>query len=408
VRKSIAAQRRLNGIRPSFRSSQLAVIMPLHQNNQFGWEGPENDNSIASQNNSHLFGGGPQPDVDYSDLSNASYRVPNMGHNVMPSPNNDCLHTSGGAAGTSPLIGSKTSTENLGERRSRPISPMSFPAFLQREKRLYGDQYDSGASGGVPAGNSGPACLDNSFQEIDCAGVMGSTPRVAGTCGCPTKSDIYTPWISPPSLLLLTLSIYSTAFSGVYLFTAIVQPKWGQRISSGHASLGTISTLVAFFAKTIELSFVAVFIGFLGQVISRRSLVKTSRGVTISEICMRSWVLQPGFMIAHWETVKYAGLTFLGILSLVTTVSAMLYTTASDALVSPKLKYGSWEDRVMQGLVQTSYANSTFVSMNCKTPITTYQDSEFSASTCLQIESAGQGKQYSSLRLFQYRWTVYA
>jgi hypothetical protein len=102
--------------------------------------------------------------------------------------------------------------------------------------------------------------------------------------------------------------------------------------------------------------------------------VKSSRGVTISEFCMRSWVVQPGFMITHWKSVRHASWTILGVLSLVTTASAMLYTTASDALVSPKLKFSGWENRALQGFVQTTYANSSFVSANCKTSITTNQD----------------------------------
>lgn len=47
---------------------------------------------------------------------------------------------------------------------------------------------------------------------------------------------------------------------------------------------------------------------------------------------MRSWVMQPGTMITHCESVKYAGTTFLGAIALIAALMAMLYTTASDAL----------------------------------------------------------------------------
>jgi hypothetical protein len=47
---------------------------------------------------------------------------------------------------------------------------------------------------------------------------------------------------------------------------------------------------------------------------------------------MRSWIMQPGTLITHWEAVKYAGLTSLGGIALTTAVMATLYTTAADAL----------------------------------------------------------------------------
>jgi hypothetical protein len=37
-------------------------------------------------------------------------------------------------------------------------------------------------------------------------------------------------------------------------------------------------------------------------------------------------------MITHWESVRFAAWSFLGMIALTTTFVAMLYTTASDAL----------------------------------------------------------------------------
>lgn len=144
------------------------------------------------------------------------------------------------------------------------------------------------------------------------------------------------------------LSIYSTIFSGIWLVLAMAQPRYGRTIhSGGKFSPSTASTLFALFAKTIELSFVTVFVTFLGQVISRRSLVKSSRGVTITELTMRTWVIQPGFIITHFQNLQHAGLTLLGVITLTAAVVATFYTTASDALVSPHLKYGKWENKLM-------------------------------------------------------------
>jgi hypothetical protein len=208
---------------------------------------------------------------------------------------------------------------------------------------------------------------------------------------CATRHDIESGRGSWLSVALLILSFYSTSMSILWLVTASVQPRWGRSIYSGGAiSPSTASLLTALFAKTIELSFVTVFVGFLGQALSRRSIDKYSKGITIAEMSMRTWVIQPGFMLTHWPTLRYVGWSFLGALSFIAAVGAMLYTTASDALVSPKLKYGDWTNIQMQGLVRTSYANPDFISENCQTPITTVEDPDNAGLTCLAIENAGQ------------------
>ena len=75
-----------------------------------------------------------------------------------------------------------------------------------------------------------------------------------------------------------------------------------------------------------------VFVAFLGQTLSRRALFKKSPGISIAEMSFGSWVVQPGTMITHWQTVRHAGGTFLGIVALTATAMAIFYTTASDAL----------------------------------------------------------------------------
>ena len=42
-------------------------------------------------------------------------------------------------------------------------------------------------------------------------------------------------------------------------------------------------------------------------------------------------------MITHWETVRSTAFTFLGVVSLIATVVAMLYITAAEAL-------GRWQN----------------------------------------------------------------
>jgi hypothetical protein len=91
----------------------------------------------------------------------------------------------------------------------------------------------------------------------------------------------------------------------------------------------------------------------------------------------------------HPESAKYAGLSVLGILSLVSAILATLYSSASTALVQPTLRQGSWRPTVMTGRVKTDIANVTYVKGLCSTPIRT--DPTEGGSTCLQIEHAGQG-----------------
>ena len=145
------------------------------------------------------------------------------------------------------------------------------------------------------------------------------------------------------SITILLLSIYSTVFSGIWLGLAIAKPRYGRRISaSSNLPPSNASVLFAAFAKSIELSFVTVFVALLGQVLSRRAFRTKSKGITIAEMSMRSWVMQPGTMITRWETIRFAGLTLIGAMALLAAVMAMLYTTASDALGMNRLVYKLW------------------------------------------------------------------
>jgi hypothetical protein len=213
--------------------------------------------------------------------------------------------------------------------------------------------------------------------------------------GCPAHHDIHSRRYSWLSISIVALSIYSTIWSGIWLVLAIAQPRYGRLIhSGGKLSPSTASIIFALLAKTIELSFVTVFITFLGQVLSRRSLIKSSRGVTIAEMTMRTWVIQPGFMITHFQNLQHAGLTFLGLISLTAALISMFYTTASDAIVSPQLRFGKTQNLLMYGVVNTSYANPEYISQNCLTPITPLVDPDNSGATCLSYEHAGQCKSH--------------
>ena len=133
---------------------------------------------------------------------------------------------------------------------------------------------------------------------------------------------------------VLIICLFSCVFSGVFVVLALKGPRYGKRITSqGSFKPADAILLTTIMAKAIELSFVTSFVAFLGQVLSRRAFMKDhGRGVTLSELSMWRWVVQPGTLITHWETAKYAGLSLLGILSLLSAVLATLYSSAATAL----------------------------------------------------------------------------
>ncbi|KAI2463794.1 hypothetical protein F4781DRAFT_104660 [Annulohypoxylon bovei var. microspora] len=222
---------------------------------------------------------------------------------------------------------------------------------------------------------------------------------------CRSRRDVYTKRWSWTFVVLASLSVYSTLLSGLWLFTSIYQPRYGRGISDSDGwkmAPSTATLLCTLIAKTIEMSFVTVFVAFLGQVLTRRAFVRKSKGVTLAEMTMRNWVIQPGSLLRYWEGIPFAATTVLGILTLIATICTMFYTTASDAMVSPKLKFGAWEPRSLEGLVKASYANPYYVQKACSTPIDQTMDPNNSAPSCLDVQYSGQS--YHNLLTFMAEW----
>ncbi|KAM5353641.1 hypothetical protein ACJ41O_000291 [Fusarium nematophilum] len=220
---------------------------------------------------------------------------------------------------------------------------------------------------------------------------------------CTSKQDIHQRRTSWLSITIYVLSLYSTVMSGIWLVTAILQPRWGHGISSRHGLLpSTATTLAALLAKTIEMSFVTVFVSCLGQVLTRRAFIRKAQGMSLAEMTMRNWVIQPGSLITHFETLPSSSMTLLGMLSLTATFAAAFYTTASDAMVAPKLKSGSWQSRELEGYVRASYANAQYVSHDCPYLFDMNDDSH-AAESCMNVQFSGQS--YRNLLNFMTRWT---
>lgn len=208
-------------------------------------------------------------------------------------------------------------------------------------------------------------------------------------------------------MIIFILSIYSTVFSGIYLVLAARGPRYGKYVSNrkdGLLTSANANLLTAFFAKTIEISFATVFVAFLGQVLWRRAFLKSKgRGVTLAEMDMRSWVMQPGTMLTRFGAMRSTVISFLGILTFAAALMALLYTTASEALVQPQLRSGNWEPRSMQGVVKASWGNSVYLSNICSSPMKS-GDTVYGGTTCLQIEYAAQA--YHNYQRYLSDWDV--
>ena len=79
---------------------------------------------------------------------------------------------------------------------------------------------------------------------------------------------------------LIALSFFSTTISLVYFVIAAKKHQYKSYVSDsgGQITPSDIATVYALFAKLIEMSFVAVFVAFIGQVVSRRSFVRAKSG----------------------------------------------------------------------------------------------------------------------------------
>lgn len=196
-------------------------------------------------------------------------------------------------------------------------------------------------------------------------------------------------WVS---IWLLIMSLYSTIMSGIWLFVAVVQPRWGSTISTnGPIPLNTANLLTAIFAKTIEMSFATLAVAFVGQVLTRRAIA-THEGMTMAEVTMRTWIAQPGAIFTNLGAAKHVGHTLLGIMVLIATMVVMLYTTASDTMVRPKLHFSDWVHKDLNSTIRSPYASPLYIESLCTTPIGPDVDAGDAAYTCSAIQYSGDCK----------------
>lgn len=290
-------------------------------------------------------------------------------------------------------VGSKSSPGTPGSVDPL-ISPVSAKSAYPEDDTPRDDQADDAA----PSNPYQPFSVDSERERLNGKSYLGgpNEPNLI----CKARKHIATGRSSWLYVSIITLSIYSTCFSGAWLFLAIVKPRYRNLITD-NLSYQTASIMCAAIAKTIELSFVTIVVALIGQILSKRAL-GDRKNITIAEMSMRSWVLQPGTMIAHWESVRFAAVTYLGAIILTAALMAMVYTTASDALVSPKLKMGDYENKLLYGRVSTSFANTYTIMDRCTTPISEKVDPDY-GQTCIQLQHSGDA--YHNYMQYLAAWT---
>lgn len=109
---------------------------------------------------------------------------------------------------------------------------------------------------------------------------------------------------------------------------AIWGPVWG-KMRDDSISKNVASIL----AKLIEALFGSICVLYLGQLLTRRSTNNDiHHGVSLDQICMRNWIIDPGSMVGDEKVLWLGTKSFLGWYILVAAVTSLLYGTASNNL----------------------------------------------------------------------------
>ena len=217
---------------------------------------------------------------------------------------------------------------------------------------------------------------------------------------CPTRRDFGSPrftWFS--GAIIFTCSV-STVLSGVFVALALKGQRYGGYIGNSPEAKMNISAAIlwtSIIAKTIELSFATCVVTLLGQVVSRKAIIASrSQGASLSELTLWRWVVQPGSMITSFEIGRYAGLSALGVLTLLSTILSTVYMTAATTLVQPVAKQSDWHDKVMMGSVRGEFVHATHIGRICQTPLYDLYGS------CVDVENTGRS--FSNLAEFLGHW----
>lgn len=228
---------------------------------------------------------------------------------------------------------------------------------MYREPDLMTQGHDRSSEHLHPPHQTSQSSDSGARSDVDPASLRSEYSTFVHQYNCTSIKKYKSVKLSWRWVVILIMAAYGTAMSALFFVIAVTEPRYGRKIrTDGFLTISGAALLSTFLAKSIELSFVTLVIALLGQTLARRAHSKRGpNGITLAEIGMRSWILQPGTLVTHWESVRYAGVSVLGITALLSTILALLYVTAANALVQPQLKFIT-DQRTMQGMFSFTIA----------------------------------------------------
>ncbi|KID94087.1 hypothetical protein MAJ_09960, partial [Metarhizium majus ARSEF 297] len=216
---------------------------------------------------------------------------------------------------------------------------------------------------------------------------------------CRAKTDI---WHKSKNLLMILAAVYSLVMGSAIFAISLRQPAVPAIGLVGGPRISTAISLVSFVGKTVEISFAVAFLFCLGQALSRRSVSRMTKGVTLAEMDMKDWINSPGTMAFQYKSTWFSIRSLLGFLTLVATLGVLFYTTAITTMVSPKLKQMPVQSKTLKGEVYTSYGNMPYGMTKCPILYGKNDPDGKDGWGCTSIEFCGQS--YTDLLGFMQRW----
>ncbi|KAI5296544.1 hypothetical protein KEM52_000485 [Ascosphaera acerosa] len=168
--------------------------------------------------------------------------------------------------------------------------------------------------------------------------------------------------LSGRSLLIISVATFSFLGSLTFFSLAVVRPDWSP-VATKDTSEEVIPIILTVLAKLVEMAFVTTYVVSLDQHFSHSSFGK---GTTFAEINLRNWILQPGMIITPSAGIKESALTMVGSSTIIATIGAVFFTTATQFLIITNAV--GWSDRLeVSAYHQTTTRFANFSDMLTRT-----------------------------------------
>ncbi|KAK9783943.1 hypothetical protein SCAR479_00502 [Seiridium cardinale] len=219
----------------------------------------------------------------------------------------------------------------------------------------------------------------------------GHVPR-----DCHSRDDVHIRRFHWLYIWQALMALLATGGSAVAFAVAVRRMEWGPQVTKDNISSWNYAY------KVIEILFAGVYVTFLGQVLTRRAFSQSSKAFNIAEVTMRNWVIQPGSLVTHADGLPHAGMSILGIITILATVCTLSYTTACNELITPRILWSDWKQHgIFYGNVRSSYANMNNIKSACPVVDTASTDPEY-LNSCLIMKANGES--YRTLIAYLSDW----